>query len=94
MFRFFAVGGLFGLMILWLVLQEIKIRRWMKAYDLHDDMFKKYLELIDDPTTTDSQLKEWLPIFEAADKICAQDCPDMKFTPLSSRIRMLLIKRT
>ncbi len=74
--------------LVWLAVKsEIKTRKWMKAFDLHNDMFNKYIELVDDSLVGDYKLKEWLPIFEEVDRICARDCPDMKFDSLSLKIR-------
>lgn len=67
-----------------------KSEKWMKAFDLHNDMFDKYVELAEDPLVTDAEWKEWLPVFEEADKIFARDCPDMKLEPLSPRIRKII----
>lgn len=81
----------FAVLVAWvLIINEIKIRKWIKAFELHNDMFNKYVELCDDSLMTDNKWKEWLPIFEEADRIFARDCPDMKLDPISSRVRNIL----
>lgn len=88
-----VVIALVGLLVIWLIASERKTRKWMKAFDLHSDMFNKYVELADDPIMSDRKWKEWLPIFEEADRICARDCPDMKFTPISLNVRRIIDDR-
>ena len=79
-----------GLIIGFIVRSEIKTRRYFRAYDLHQDMVKKYNELIEDNLMSDLQWKEWLPIFKEADRIFARDCPDIKFIPISLVIRVII----
>ena len=47
-----------------------------EAFDLHCDMFDKYLELANDPLMSYLKWKEWLPVFEAADERCRQLSPE------------------
>lgn len=82
-----------GIGALLILRSHIKTKRWMRAFDLHSDMFNKYMELADDPVMSDYKWKDWLPIFEMVDKICDRDCPDMKFEPISSRIRNIIDDR-
>ncbi len=51
--------------------KSIKAR---EAVFLDCDMASKIRELLDDPTMTTKKWKEWLPIFEAADKEVRSKC--------------------
>lgn len=85
-----AVIIILALGVLLLVISEIKTRKWMKAFDLHRDMFDKYVELTKDPFMDNVKWKKWLPIFEEADRICTRDCPNMKIEPISLKIKHII----
>lgn len=44
----------------------------------HCDMGKLFLELIDDPFMTSAKWREWLPLFEDADRCYAETHPYLK----------------
>lgn len=52
--------------------------RWQEAVYLHSDMFDKYIELMDDPSMSYFKWKEWLPLFEEADRRCINLSPEAK----------------
>jgi hypothetical protein len=78
------------LVFLLLAGNERRLRRWMKAYDLHQDMLSKFKELIDDPFMSETKLKEWLPIFEHADEEIKRICSG-KFYPIAPLVMRAII---
>ena len=53
-------------------LDDSQHQQWAQADEIRDLMFRKYLELVEDPTMTDQKWSQWLPVFQYIDELYEQ----------------------
>lgn len=83
-----ALVLLSGIFLVCLWKDRRRHKRWAQADQIRNDLFNKYLELCDDPFMNDAKWKEWIPVFEYADKLYeANDCLGIKPVRLADRAR-------
>ena len=87
---FFLIGASLILIVGWMFFDpyQSKLKRWSVADTERDLMFRKFLELRDDPMMTSGKWREWLPVFEYMDEYyAANNHLDVKVASLADAVR-------